>query len=163
MIGVGERVRRWMRGGHLIGRPPVARLAALASLVVLAACGDATGPRGPSPSDPAAGAFSALAINTQPLPFVVLSETGFRLELTASTLALQLDGQFVLAQTTAETVAGFTSTYQDTVRGTWTQAVGNITMRATDGTTTNAIWDGRDIVVPIDTDGQTLRTVYRKR
>jgi len=36
-------------------------------------------------------------------------------------------------------------------------------MRATDGTTTNAIWDGRDIVVPIDTDGQTLRTVYRKR
>lgn len=101
-------------------------------------------------------------MNTQPLPFVLFNDSGFKIDFTASTLALLTDGKFVLAQTTVETVAGFASTYQDTVRGTWTQNVGAVSLKMTDGTTAPASWDGVQIGLDLDSDGQILRTVYRK-
>ncbi len=163
MIGLGVRDNRWTRNTRDALRPRATRWTALAALVMLAACGDsATGPKPPSANDPAAGTFALTTVNAQPLPFTLFNEAGFRLVFAASTLALQTDGQFVLAESTVETVAGFASTYVDTVRGTWTQNVGTIAMRSTDGATTNATWDGRQIALDLVSEGQQLRTIYRK-
>lgn len=141
----------------------VFRSALVGGCATLAACGDgATGPKGPSASDPAAGTFALATVNTQPLPFTLFNESGFRLDFTASTLALQTDGLFLLAQTTVETVAGFPSTYHDTLRGTWTQNTGTVSLKMTDGTAAAATWDGRQLGLDLDSDGQMLRTVYRK-
>lgn len=135
----------------------------VALVVALGACGDGTtAPKGPSASDPVAGRFALVSVNALPLPFNLFNESGFRLDFTASTLALQTDGNYVLAQTTVETVAGFASTYQDTLRGTWTQSTGSVTMKGTDGGATTATWDGRDLRVALNSEGQTLRTIYRK-
>jgi hypothetical protein len=163
MIGLGVEDTRWTRGTLKTLRRAATRWSALAALVMLVACGDsATGPKPPSANDPAAGTFALTTVNAQPLPFTLFNEAGFRLVFAGSTLALQADGQFVLAESTVETVAGFASTYADTVRGTWTQNVGTIAMRATDGAATNATWDGRQIVLDLVSEGQQLRSIYRK-
>jgi hypothetical protein len=138
------------------------RTVVVAVLVAAGACGDATGPKGPSPNDPAAGAFKMLSVNTQPLPFNIFNATGYRLDFAASTLALQTDGKYLMTQTTTETVAGFASTYLDTLSGTWTQVAGSLSLRAQDSTVTTATWDGRDIQLTMNSEGQTLRTVFRK-
>jgi hypothetical protein len=67
-----------------------------------------------------------------------------------------------MAQTTVETVAGFASTYQDTLRGNWTQNAGSLSIRGDDSTVTAATWDGRDIQMSLNSEGQTMRTVFRK-
>jgi hypothetical protein len=163
MIGVSVRDNRWTRDVARSLRQRAGRWAALTAIVTLAACGEsATGPKAPSANDPAAGTFALTTVNAQPVPFTLFNEAGFRLVFAGSTLALQTDGQFVLAETTVETVAGFASTYADTVRGNWTQNVGAITMRSTDGATTTATWDGRQIALDMVSEGQQLRTIYRK-
>lgn len=141
----------------------VTRYAPLLTLAVVGACGDgSTSPKGPSPNDPAAGRFALQTVNTQALPFSFYNEGGFKLDFTAGTLVLQADGKYVMAQTTVETVAGSASTYQDTLRGSWTQNAGSLSMRGEDSTVTTAVWDGRDIQLSMNSEGQTLRTVFRK-
>jgi hypothetical protein len=163
MVDVGVKDSRWTHGCRRSLRRSLTRAGSTAMLAALAACGDgATGPKAPSGSDPAAGTFALVTVNTQQLPFTLFNDSGFKLDFTASTLALQTDGQFVLAQTTVETVAGFASTFQDTLRGTWTQNVGTVSLKMTDGTTAPATWDGRQIGMDLDSEGQVLRTVYRK-
>lgn len=149
----GRSMRRWHIG----------RLAAIGALVAAAACGDgSTGPKAPSPNDPAAGRFALQSVNTQPLPFSLFNETGFRLEFTAASLVLQPDGKYLMAQTTVETVAGFASTFQDTVRGNWTQNAGSLSIRGDDSTVIAAVWDGREIQLTMNSEGQSLRSVFRK-
>jgi hypothetical protein len=136
------------------------------AIAVLGACSDggatAPGPPAPGPNDPAAGVFTLFRVNSQPTPFPLFAETGFRIDLTESTLALQAGGQFVLAITTVETVAGFASTFQDTTRGTWTQAAGNVALNASDGASAAATWDGRQLSFQIDYDGRALDVLYRR-
>lgn len=164
MIGIEERVTGWTRSDRWMFRRNITRVAAVVAISALAACGESTtAPKGPSPNDPAAGRFALVTVNSAPLPFTLFNETGFKLDFTASTLALQTDGSYVMAQTTVETVAGFASTYQDTLRGTWRQTAGSLTMTDVDGvTSTTATWDGRDIQVQLNSEGQTLRSVFRK-
>ena len=146
-------MRRWHLG----------RLATIGALVTAAACGDgSTGPKGPSPNDPAAGRFALQSVNTQPLPFSLFNETGFRLDFTAASLVLQPDGKYFMAQTTVETVAGFASTYEDTLRGNWTQNAGSLSIRGNDSTVIAAVWDGREIQLTMNSEGQSLRSVFRK-
>ena len=149
---------RWKR----VFRPTLAVVA----FAALAACSDGgvtdPGPPPPSPNDPVAGTFALSTVNTQPVPFGRFVETGFRIDLTQSTLALQPGGEFVLAITTVETVAGFPSTFADTTRGTWTQAAGNVSLNATGGDAAAAIWDGRQLAFQLAYDGSTLAVVYRK-
>lgn len=149
----GRSMRRWQLG----------RCAAIGALVTAAACGDgSTGPTGPSPKDPAAGRFVLQTVNTQPLPFSLFNETGFRLDFTAASLVLQADGKYFMAQTTVETVAGFASTYEDTLRGNWTQNAGSLSIRGNDSTVIAATWDGREIQLTMNSEGQSLRSVFRK-
>ncbi len=140
-----------------------ARRLATSTLFFLGACGgDATGPKGPSPNDPAAGVFALSTVNALPLPFNFFKATGYSLDLSAVTLALQVNGNYLMTQTTTETVAGFTSTYLDTLRGTWTQNAGSLSIRGNDSTVTAATWDGREIQMSLNSEGQTLRSVFRK-
>lgn len=161
MIGTGKRVTGWTRNTQRMFRHATVRIVT-AAVPVVTACGDSTGPKAPSPNDPVAGRFALQSINTQPLPFTLFNETGFKLDFTAAALVLQNDGKYVMAQTTVETVAGFASTYQDTLRGTWTQNAGSVSMRGEDSTVTTAAWDGREIQLSLNSEGQTLRTVFRK-
>lgn len=163
MMATGKGVTGWPHDDRRRVRRGVGRLSAVVALVATAACGDgATGPKPPSPNDPAAGRFALQTVNTLPVPFNLFNETGFRLDFTAASLVLQNDGKYVMAQTTVETVAGFASTYQDTLRGTWTQSAGSLSIRGEDSTVTTATWDGRDIALSMNSEGQTLRTVFRK-
>lgn len=138
----------------------------MVAFAAFSACSDGgatdPGPPPPSPNDPVAGTFALSTVNTQPVPFALFVETGFRVDLTQSTLALQPGGAFVLAITTVETVAGFASTFADTTRGTWTQSAGNVSLNATGGNTAAATWDGRQLGFQFDFDGSTLAVVYRK-
>jgi hypothetical protein len=145
-------------------RGHVLRLTVLVALLAACSDGGATdpGPAGPSPNDPVAGTFVLNSVNTQPVPFPLFVETGFRLDLTASTLALETGGQFVLALTTVETVAGFPSTFQDTTRGTWTQAAGNVSLAVTGGATSPAVWDGRQLTFQLEYEGRFLDVLYRR-
>lgn len=138
----------------------------MAWLVTLAAC-SSDSPSGPGtpvpgPNDPVAGAFTLTTVNAAALPFTLFNDSGFVLEITASTMALQAGGQFVMAMTTRETVAGFPSLFADTTRGTWTQSAGAVTLRATSGETAAATWDGVRLAFPMESDSRTLALVYRK-
>lgn len=161
-----RRVRQGTRRAPLAFRARVAGVAALVTIALAGGCSDGgatdPGPPAPSPNDPVAGAFALATVNTRALPFPIFAEAGFTLELTQSQLTLQAGGQFVLAITTVETVAGFPSTYQDTTRGSWTQNAGSVALNATDGTVAAATWDGRQLGFALDYDGQALAVVYRR-
>ncbi len=137
-----------------------------ASLVTLAACGGDSliGPVTPvpSPNDPVVGAFTLTTVNAMALPFTLFNDSGFVLEITSSTVAMQPGGQFVMAMTTRETVVGFPSTFADTTRGTWTQNAGAVRLTATTGETAAASWDGVQLSFPMDSDSRVLALVYRK-
>lgn len=164
IMKLAEKDKRWTDNIPVTLRRGARRAASGLMIAWLAACGGdgATGPKPPSPSDPVAGTFALSSLNTQPLPFALFNDGGFKLEFTASTLALQPDGQFVMAQTTVETVAGFSSTYQDTLRGTWTQRTADVTLQLTEGGTAAAKWDGVQIGMDLESEGQVLKAIYRK-
>lgn len=163
MIGTEMRDTGWTRDNRRMLRRRSSLLASTLTLATLAACGDgSTAPKGPSPNDPATGRFALQTVNTQALPFSFYNEGGFKLDFIAATLVLQTDGKYLMAQTTIETVAGSASTYQDTLRGSWTQNAGSLSMRGEDSTVTTAAWDGREIQLSMNSEGQTLRTVFRK-
>lgn len=163
MIGSGGAGNPGIRGRLKHGRRRLAAVAASSVIVAAGACGDgSTAPKGPSANDPAAGRFNLLTVNAKSLPFNFFSGTGYKLDFTAGTLSLLADGKYVMAQTTVETVAGFSSTFLDTLRGSWTQNVGSIMMKGEDGSNAPATWDGRDIQLPLNSDGQLLQTVFRR-
>lgn len=137
------------------------------SVVTLVACGGSDGggpmePPPPSGTDPVVGAFTLNTVNAGPLPFTLFSEGGFELQLTASTMAMQAGGQFVMATTTRETVAGFPSTYVDSTRGTWTQNAGAVTLTDSNGAMAAATWDGTRLAFQMTSDPGVLSLVYRK-
>ncbi len=157
-----DMTRGW---GHSLRRT-IRNLLAAATLVTLAAC-SSDSPAGPvapvpSPNDPVAGAFTLNTVNALALPFTLFNDSGFVLEITASTMAMQVGGQFVMAMTTRETVAGFPSTFADTTRGTWTQNAGAVTLTATTGEAAAAVWDGVRLSFPTESDSRVLALVYRK-
>ena len=98
------------------------------------------------PNEPAAGTFALSTVDAKALPYTVLADTGYSIEVTAGTAVLDTNHTFLMPLTTRETVAGFVSTYVDTTRGTWTQNVGAITLTV-GSTPAGATWDGRRLTV----------------
>ncbi len=142
------------------------KLLVLLSFATLAACSESNpaGPVIPDPSgnDPVSGAFTLTTVNTNPLPHVLFDDSGFKLEIASSTMAMQNGGQFVLAIVTRETVAGFPSTYVDSTFGTWQQSAGNITLTDTSGTASPATWDGVRLSFAMESEDGTVALIYRK-
>jgi hypothetical protein len=157
------------RRGKPTFRAAMSKLVLVALFVTAAACsGDSpTGPTGnnpkvPSGNDPAAGSFTLTTVNALTLPFTFFNESGYVLQMTASTMALESGGQFILAMTTRETVAGFPSTFVDTVRGTWSQNVGAITLTQTGGAAKSGTWNGVTLSFPYEGETGTLALVYTR-
>ncbi len=132
----------------------------------VAACGSETGTgpvdRLPSGDDPVAGAFVLVTVNTVAPPFTLFNDSGYALELTASRLALQPGGQFVLAITTRETVVGFPSFFVDSTAGNWTQNRGAVSLTSSSGESAMATWDGTRLAFPMDFEVGPLALVYRR-
>ncbi len=142
------------------------KLLCAVSFATLAACSDSNPAApvtpDPSPNDPVSGAFTLNTVNTNTLPYTLLDDSGFKLEIASSTIALQAGGQFVLAVTTRETVAGFASLYVDSTFGTWQQQAGAVTLTDGGGTSSPATWDGVRLAFTMENDDGTLALVYRK-
>ncbi len=133
---------------------------------MVAACSDSNpaGPVTPDPSgnDPVAGAFTLTTVNTNPLPYTMFDDSGFKLEIASSTMSLQIGGQFVLAITTRETVAGFASLFVDSTFGTWQQNAGAVTLTDGGGTASPATWDGVRLSFSMENEDGPVALVYRK-
>lgn len=126
-------------------------LCTVALAVAFAACGS-DGPSGPAPTaaDTVAGTFALTAVDTKSIPATILTETGYTLQVIASTAELSANGTVTLAINTRETVAGNVSIYVDSLQGTWTQNAGVVTLVMTPGLPgASAGWDGRQISVPL--------------
>ena len=139
-------------------------LALVAGLGYTAACGkdSPTAPPG-SPNDPAAGTFALTSVDAHALPFAIVSDSFYKLEVTAGSAVLTTTGSFIMPLTTRETVAGHASEFVDTTRGTWTQAAGTIAFTAAPATqTTNGTWDGRHLTVMFAIGPATNTYVYTK-
>jgi hypothetical protein len=114
------------------------------------------------PNDPASGTFALSTVDAKRLPFKVLADTGYSIEVTAGSAVLDTNHTFIMPLTTRETVAGFVSTYVDTTRGTWSQDIGTVTL--TVGTTpATAVWDGRRLTVMWSIGPVVNTYVYTKR
>ena len=131
---------------------------------IVAGCGK-DGPTAPvySPNDPAAGNFTLTSVDAKSLPFAILSDSFYTLEVTAGTAFLQTTGSFSMPLTTRETIAGHASTFVDTMRGTWTQAAGAISFTTMPGSqTTGATWDGQHLTVMFVIGPSTNTYVYTR-
>lgn len=138
------------------------------AFVITAACSDdsPTGPSNspppPSGTDPVAGGFTLTTVNALALPFTLFNESGYVLQMTSSTLALESNGQYILAATTRETVAGFPSTFVDTMRGTWTQNAASVTLTQSGTAPTTAVWNGTTLSFPYLAESGVVAVVYTK-
>lgn len=143
------------------GAPALRRLRALLLLAVTAgalACGSDPASPGEEPEpepepeptamDTVSGTFALSAVNTSAIPATILSESGYMLQVTASTATLAGNGDLLIALNTREVVAGFASDYADTLRGTWTQQ-GTVVRLTIDPESQSAIvgWDGAKLTV----------------
>ena len=165
--GLRDAGRTSVRTATLMWR--AGRALTVLALTILAACSEdqrvtEPGPVEPvpSPSDPVAGTFTLSTVNAQPVPYVLYDDSGYRLALSQSGLALREGGALELVLTTVETVAGFPSTYVDTLRGQWQQNVGTIAMQTGDGAAAAGVWDGRQLAFELDFDGAALAVIYRR-
>ena len=135
-------------------------LGALVTLWLGACSGDATGPDVPATPE---GSYSLSTIEAKPLPYSMYADTGYTLEVTSGSLAINSNGKWVSKITSRETVAGNVSTYVDSTFGTWIVAQGAATLtNAETSTTSSATWTKADVTVS-EVDGSvTLKVVYRK-
>jgi hypothetical protein len=116
------------------------------------------------PNAPAAGTFALTRVDSKALPFAVLADSFYSIEVTAGSALLEASGQFIMPLTTRETVAGSASTYVDTTRGTWTQSGGAIMLTVQPGSVaSSAMWDGRNLTVMFAIGPSTNTYVYRRQ
>lgn len=132
------------------------RLAGVAAVLLAAAgplaCGDATGPKSP------VGAYGLSTVNGKPLPASLFADTGFTVDVTAGSLAVQDDGRFVVAVTSRWVVDDNTSAYVTADTGTWTQNGDRIVLTYADSTRHTGTWDGQRVTLA-DTVGPDVTTL----
>jgi hypothetical protein len=137
-------------------------LGALATLW-LGACGK-DGTTGPNraPATPE-GNYSLSTIEAKALPYSMFADTGYTLEITSGSIAINSTGKWVSKITSRETVAGFVSNYIDSTFGTWTAANGAATLINTETqVTSSATWTSSDVTVNEVSGGVTKKIVYKK-
>jgi len=164
----GYKRKGKQRGSHVFGGGPgypsddnraaalraFYRLCASCVTAMVMACGsDPAAPAAPeepvyTAADTAAGNFSLSAVGTASIPATILSETGYTMQAGPSTALLADGGQLTIAINTIETVAGYASTYADTLTGTWTQVGTDVRFHIPPGAAgVNVGWDGTRLAV----------------
>ena len=109
------------------------RAAALALVVLSAACGDASGPAAPD-GHPAAGLYSLVTINGRKLPFTVFVSGPVRVEIRGRRIALEADGSYTDEIDTAFFESGGVALNTSTREGRWVEESGFVTLRYADRT-----------------------------
>ena len=106
-----------------------------------------------------AGTYTLRTINGQNLPFTLITQTGYTLEVISDQYALNGDGTFSSAVTFRETENGAVTTSTDSYTGTWQRSGSNITLSSTDyGLETAAFSGGNTLTFTSGTNS----AVYRK-
>jgi hypothetical protein len=128
----------------------------------LGACsGDsATGPKVPATPE---GNYSLTSVDARAVPYMMYSDTGFTLEVTAGSIAINSNGKWVAKVTSRETIAGYASMYVDSTFGTWTSASGAATLINTETqATASATWTATEVTIN-QVEGTTTRKVIYRR
>ncbi len=116
------------------------------------------------PNTPVAGSFALSTVDTKSLPFAIVSDSFYKLEVTAGSAVLDTNHTFIMPLTTRETFAGHASTFVDTTRGTWTQAAGVVSLTdASSAIPTTAQWDGRKLTVMFDSGADVNTYVFTRK
>lgn len=121
----------------------LARVLAVALVVVTAACGGDDGINDPLQS--AAGTYTLKTFNNAPPPIVIFEETGYKLEVTAARYTLTSSGTFTNSATFRETEGGVVSTSTESLSGTYTLSGEAITFTASDGDVSNGVLSGSNL------------------
>src|SRR6185312_7894244 len=98
------------------------------------ACGGDS-PTGPSGSSSPVGSYTLSTMNGKGLPFTMYSDTNYKYEVTAGSLALTGDGKFSVVTTSRQTVGTNVETFVDSSDGTWKQTGAGISFVGDDSTT----------------------------
>jgi len=154
-----REAHRWE---HATSRWTIARarrsLAGLAIAVAAITACSGDSPTGPGGSSSPVGNYTLSTMNGKSLPFTWFSDTNYKYEVTAGSLALTGDGKFSVVTTYRQTVASNIETFVDSSGGTWTQSGGNLTFVAQDSTTNSAAWANNRLTIT-QVDGNVTTTV----
>lgn len=146
-------VRDWT-----IGR--VRTLAALAVVVGVVACGDATGPNSQKTPE---GNYTIATVNGKAVPAPIFSDTGgYMLEITSGRLSLTGDGKYSSVIGFRQTLPGNVSSYTDSTGGTWVRSGATVQFTETStGMTGSATWASAQLTFVDSTSGpSTISLVY---
>ncbi len=153
------RYRRW-NGWWTSRRARTLGVAATAALVLVTACGgdSSTGPG--VPKSPV-GNYTVATVNGKALPFTIFSDTGFKYEETAGTLALTSDGKYSFVTTFRQTVESDVEVFVDSTFGRWTQSGASLSfVDALDSTSTaTATWAAPQLTFTLSDSGATSITI----
>jgi len=104
------------------------------------------------------GSYTISTMNGKGLPFTMFSDTNYKYEVTAGSLALTGDGKFSVVTTYRQTVASNIETFVDSSGGTWKQTAATLSFVADDSTTSTATWANNQLTVT-QVDGSVTKTV----
>ena len=120
------------------------------------ACGDddASGPD----NETVAGTYILRTVNGQNLPFIIIDQPGYRLEVLSDQYTLNADRTFITAATFRETEDTTVTTSDDTYNGTWQLSAGTMNLTSGGGIETAAFSGGNTLTFT----GNGFTVIYRK-
>lgn len=131
------------------------KLSAALLLVIAIACGDS----GTTPDlSASAGNYVLRSINSNPLPFTLLTTADVKLELTADTIYMTTNGRFSDVTRYRRTTIGVVDFPADTLGGDWTLKGSTVSFRATTGDLFTANLAGNTLTI----EGSGISSVYTK-
>jgi hypothetical protein len=130
-------------------------LAALAVVVGVVACGDATGPAGQTGPE---GNYTIATVNGKAVPAPIFADTGgYMLEITSGRLSLTGDGKYSSVMAFRQTLPGNVSSYTDSTGGTWVRSGTTVQFTETStGITGSAAWASTQLTFVDSTSGPSL-------
>lgn len=141
----------------MVRRPRWLMAVVVAMVATVVACGDSTGPTTPI------GAYVLSSVNSKSLPFRLFADTGFTVDITASSLVVNGDGSFLASFRSEERVENNLSVYVDTTTGKWVQAGNAITFTNSDSVKQVATWTGANIAIPDSSSVVPLLYLYTRK
>jgi hypothetical protein len=126
-------------------------------VTMLIACGD-DDPSGPDTAT-VAGTYTLRTVNGQDLPFTIINQTGYKLEVLSDEYTLNPNGSFTTVATFRETEGTDVTTSSDTYSGTWQVNGSNVSLTSTVAGIETAAFSGGNTMT---FSGNGVSAVYRK-
>jgi len=106
------------------------------------------------------GSYTLSTMNGKGLPFTMYSDTNYKYEVTAGSLALTGDGKFSVVTTSRQTVGTNVETFVDSSGGTWKQTGAGISFVGDDSTTSSGTLASNQLTVTQVDGNVTTTAVY---